>query len=144
MIGGLGARGHLQTRWRRLICTRGRHDKCILVSDAVWQDPSKHILLHNISHDDVIKWKIFRVTGPLWGEFTGHRWIPLTKASDAELWCFLWSGTEQTVEQTTETPLCSLWRHCNDRLKSACTSHNFNYLWPLLLTWFNFNPSMDK
>ena len=34
---------------------------------------------------------IFRVTGPLCGEFTGHRWIPLTKASDAELWCFLWS-----------------------------------------------------
>ena len=26
---------------------------------------------------------IFRVTGPLWGESTGHRWIPLTKASDA-------------------------------------------------------------
>ena len=25
---------------------------------------------------------IFRVTGPLYGEFTGHRWIPLTKASD--------------------------------------------------------------
>ena len=25
------------------------------------------------------------------GEFTGHRWIPLTKASGAELWCFLWS-----------------------------------------------------
>ena len=35
---------------------------------------------------------IFRVTGPLCGEFTGHRWIPLTKASDAELWCFLWSA----------------------------------------------------
>ena len=31
---------------------------------------------------------IFRVTGPLCGEFTGHRWIPLTKASDAELWFF--------------------------------------------------------
>ena len=30
---------------------------------------------------------IFRVTGPLCGEFTCHRWIPLTKASDAELWC---------------------------------------------------------
>ena len=28
---------------------------------------------------------IFRVTGPLWGESTGHRWIPLPKASDAEL-----------------------------------------------------------
>ena len=26
---------------------------------------------------------IYRVTDPLWGETTGHRWIPLTKASDA-------------------------------------------------------------
>ena len=38
---------------------------------------------------------IFRVTRPLWGESTGHRWIPLTKASDAELWCFLWSASER-------------------------------------------------
>ena len=45
----------------------------------------------------------FRVTGPLCGEFTGHRWIPLTKASDAELGCFLWSEPEQTVELTIET-----------------------------------------
>ena len=37
---------------------------------------------------------IFRVTGPLCGEFTGPRRIPLTKASDAELWCFLWSAPE--------------------------------------------------
>ena len=37
-------------------------------------------------------------TGPLCGEFTGHRWIPLAKASDAGLWCFLWSVREQTVE----------------------------------------------
>ena len=44
-------------------------------------------------------------TGPLWGESTGHRWIPLTKASDAELWCFLWPAPEQTVEQTTKTPV---------------------------------------
>ena len=36
--------------------------------------------------------KNFRVTGPLCGKFTGHRWIPRTKASDAELWCFLWSA----------------------------------------------------
>ena len=34
---------------------------------------------------------IFRVTGPLCGEFTGDLWIPLTKTSDAELWCFRWS-----------------------------------------------------
>ena len=34
------------------------------------------------------KENIFRVTGPLCGEFTGHRWITLTKASDAELLMF--------------------------------------------------------
>ena len=37
---------------------------------------------------------IFRVTGHLCGEFTGLRWIPRTKASDAELWCFLWCAPE--------------------------------------------------
>ena len=41
----------------------------------------------------------------LGGESTGHRWIPLIKASEAELWCFLWSVSEQTVEQTIETPV---------------------------------------
>ena len=37
---------------------------------------------------------IFRVTGPLCGEW----WIPLTKSSDTELWCFLLSAPGQTVE----------------------------------------------
>ena len=46
---------------------------------------------------------IFRVTGPLWGKFTGHWWSSLTKVSDAELWCFLWSVSEHTVEQTINT-----------------------------------------
>ena len=36
---------------------------------------------------------IFHVTGLLCGEFTGPRWIPRTKASVAELWCFLWSAS---------------------------------------------------
>ena len=48
---------------------------------------------------------IFRVTGPLCGEFTCHRWIPPTNASDMELWCFLWSATEQTFKQTIKTPV---------------------------------------
>ena len=37
---------------------------------------------------------IFRVTGHLCGQFTGPRWISRTKASDAELWCFLWFTPE--------------------------------------------------
>ena len=40
-------------------------------------------------HDDVIKWKH---TPRYWPFVRGiHRWIPYTKASDAELWYFLWS-----------------------------------------------------
>ena len=40
--------------------------------------------------------EVFHITAPLWGESTGHWWIPLTKANDAELWCFLWSAPEPT------------------------------------------------
>ena len=36
---------------------------------------------------------IFRVTGNLCGEFTGHRWIPLIKDNDEELRYFLSSAT---------------------------------------------------
>ena len=31
------------------------------------------------AHDEVIKWKLVRITGPVCGEFTGHRRIPRTK-----------------------------------------------------------------
>ena len=54
-------------------------------------------------HDDVIKWK--HLPRLLCGEFTGHRWIPRTRASDEEFWCFLWYATEPTVEKTMETPV---------------------------------------
>ena len=48
---------------------------------------------------------IFCITVPLWGESTNHWWIPLTKASDTELWLFLWSAPEKMVEQTIKTPV---------------------------------------
>ena len=47
---------------------------------------------------------IFRVAGPLCVEFTGHRWIPLTKPSDTELWRLLWSAPQQTFVKTIGTP----------------------------------------
>ena len=46
----------------------------------------------DLIHGDVIKWKHFPRHWPLCGKFTGDRWIPRTKAGDAELWCFLWSA----------------------------------------------------
>ena len=56
-------------------------------------------------HDDVIKWKHFPRYCPFVRESTGDRWIPLTKARDAELWWFLWPAPEQMVEQRIETPV---------------------------------------
>ena len=68
-------------------------------------------------HDDVIKWKHFPRYWPFMRETTGHRWIPLTKASDAELSFFFalrldtrWANNWDTGELR----LRSLWRHCND------------------------------
>ena len=63
-----------------------------------------------LSHSDFVMMKssnenIFRITGPLLGESTSDQWIPLTKASDAELRCFLWSAPQQTVEQTIKMPV---------------------------------------
>ena len=50
-------------------------------------------------HDDVIKWKYF----PRYLPFVrgNHR----SPSSDAELWCFIWSAPEPTVEQTMYTPV---------------------------------------
>ena len=46
----------------------------------------------NQYHDDAIQWKHF----PRYWPFVRgiHRWIPRTKASDSELWCFLSSAPE--------------------------------------------------
>ena len=41
---------------------------------------------------------IFRVIDHLCMEFTGHQWIPRTKASEAELWCFLWSAPKYLLQ----------------------------------------------
>ena len=63
----------------------------------------------------------FHVTGPLWGEFTGHRWISFTKASDTELSralifsliCLHKWLSKQSRHQWFEMPWCSLWCYCN-------------------------------
>ena len=51
-------------------------------------------LTNNNIHDDVIKWKHFPRNWPFVRGIHRSRWIPHTKASDAELWCFLWSASE--------------------------------------------------
>ena len=79
---------------------RSTWELCKSVQHHYW-DQSVDIL----PYDDVTKWKHFL---RYWPFVRGIHWSPLkspTKASDAELWCFLWSTPEQTVEQTIETPV---------------------------------------
>ena len=48
------------------------------------------------THDDVIKWKHFPRYWTFVPGIHRSRWIPRTKASDAELWCFLWSAPKKS------------------------------------------------
>ena len=56
--------------------------------------PCKQLHIFPYAHDDVIKWKHFPRNWPFVRGIHRSRWIPHTKASDAELWCFLWSASE--------------------------------------------------
>ena len=63
---------------------------------------------------------IFNVTGPLRGEFTGHRWIPFTKASDGSFDVFVDLRLnkplgKQSWDWSFETPSRLLCRHCNGK-----------------------------
>ena len=89
----------LSPRWHHFIfvATKAVSWLCILSLEPGWWWTSSN-------------GNIFRVTGPWWRESTSDRWIPLTRASDAELWCALWSAHEQTVKQPTE-PQVILGRH---------------------------------
>ena len=61
---------------------------------------------------------IFRVTSPLWGEFTGHRRIPrkrpMTRSFDVFFDLRLHKRlNKQSRHWWSETSSCSLWRNCN-------------------------------
>ena len=63
---------------------------------------------------------IIRVTGPLWGKFTGDRWIPLTKPVTGSFdvffdLCLDNLLSKQSWRRWFETPSCALWRPCNVR-----------------------------
>ena len=75
---------------------------------------------------------IFCVTGPLCGEFTGHRWFPLIKASEAGLWCFslICAWTKAWVNNREA---CNLRRHRAHYVVSVMTP---TQTWPVALKQF--------
>ena len=81
----------------------------------------------NVVHDDVIKWtKLPRY----WPFVKGDRRIPLTKATDAELWCLfdlrmIRRLGKQSTRRCFETPSRSLWRHShNEQCSIQCFTHS--------------------
>ena len=75
----------------RFFCILFQHVFRFVNSDSEWTHISmvtlkKIVVLRQCSKTMMIssKGNIFRVTGPLLGESFGHRWIPHTKAGDAE------------------------------------------------------------
>ena len=88
---------------------------------------------------------IFRVIGPLWGESTGHRWIPLTKASDAEL-SYFYSIYTWTKSWADKRDACDLTHQHSHYDVTAImywfltiTSHSF--IW--LCVFIYYYPSMN-
>ena len=56
-------------------------------------------------HVDVLKWKQFRVTGPLSGNPPATGGFPSQRSVTRSFDGFFKSAPEQTVEQTIETPV---------------------------------------
>ena len=96
---------------------------------------------------------IFRVAGRLWGESTSHWGIPLTKASDAELWCFFdlrlkkhWANNRDAGNlrrhfDVNVMIICKNYDYINTRGKDFVLSHwNFRlYVKVELFVCFMFN-----
>ena len=73
-------------------------------------------------NDDVMKWKHFPRYWPFVREFVGPRWIPHTKASDAELWCFFDLRLNKRLSKQSwgwwfKTPSRPLWCHRNESME---------------------------
>ena len=108
--------GYTSCIFHGICCLHIMWDICMRI---LWDIPYIYIVMITSSNVN-----IFRVTGPLCGEFTGRRWIPWTKASDGKLWCFYdlrlnkwlskqWWGWWYGI------PSHPLWRHC-DGIEIQC------------------------
>ena len=97
---------------------------------------------------------IFRVTGPLCGEFIGPQWNPLTNGSDVFFDLRLNKRlSKHSRRWWFETPSRSLWRHCNADNRITLQIESWNYklisigiprrmvLWPyyICISYTDFN-----
>ena len=107
-------------KFPRLKCIREgpADDKPTLAQIIAWRQ-----------HYDVIKWEHFPRYWPFVRGIHRSQVNSPLKASDAELWCLLWSTLINQLSKQSwgwwfETPSFSLWRHCNGR--SSLLTHKSN------------------
>ena len=86
-------------------------------------------------HEDVVAWNRLPHYWPI-----GHRWISITRASNGERWWFLMQIVAYWWFETSRSR-CSCHFAVPKRLLMASETEND---WPLLLTWLNLNPTMNK
>ena len=95
------------------------------------------------SHDVVIKWNCFRLTGPLCGEFTDHRLISLTKFNGAKLLSTLEGSFYSTIKLYSEAHKVQRipqLKSCNDLFASEIRLGGFHIgrvvsIVPLITIW---------
>ena len=79
---------------------------------------------------------IFRVTGLLCGEFTGHGEFPSQRPATRSFGIFFELRPNERLSKPSrrwfEAPSCSLWRHCNVKL-CCCSRHGMLFLHDLWL-----------
>ena len=56
---------------------------------------------------------LFCITDPLCWEFTGHRWIPLTKGQWCRLWCFFGVGPHTLLNKLYDRWFETTWCSCD-------------------------------
>ena len=84
---------------------------------TIWCMPMTNIFLFQFVHNDVIKWKYFRITGPLCGEFTGQFSSQRSETRSFDVFFDLRLNkrlSKQSWGWWFETPSRSLWRHRNE------------------------------
>ena len=118
-----GLAGDVETPWRS-------RDATVMMSPIIftfWYPVSKGVVFMMTSSNG----NIFRVTGPLCGEFTGPGEFPAQRPVTRSFDVFFDLRTNKRLSKQPwgwwfETPSWSLWRHCNVAM------------WPFILTWFIF------
>ena len=101
--------------------------QCPTWYDEIWDNSLLSDLCSTFAQDDVIIWKLFRVTVPLWRELTSgfplHR--PVTRSFDVFFDLRLNTRLgKQWRRRWFETPSRLSWRHCNELALCTTRCHN--------------------